>query len=465
MIDDSGYVWWGWWAKAWERIPTSDEWQQISTHVEGRPEIGLFDRRSLRYYLAVATDLRRSTDSDARIPSPEPSATPHYYSDDYFPVWFRLESIRETSEVEFRSTFGFVPMAEDQTLFWEDSSDPPEQDLVEVIRTASSSVLHISDLHFGEDFGFSGSESPYGQSTLDQIIARYLRDARTDIGVVVVSGDLITRGMERHYRDVTAFLDLLLSQLGLSRNHVVVVPGNHDLWLDDASNFTYSHDYKHELGYRTWYGQFFNESDANLKLERVKLYDCADGMSLGFLQVNSARLRERETMEFGFVGSHRYIELLKVLSEIERDRICRMFVLHHHLIPVPGTEGFGSGRPISVTVDSGRIIEDLQRYGIDLVLHGHQHLPFLGSVSRRSLNEYGLADGHLYHLYVLGAGSAGAKADRLTPELRVNAFGLYSFVGDEMTAVFVEITPGGNARRTGEARIPVRGLMALPSDG
>ena len=48
-----------------------------------------------------------------------------------------------------------------------------------------------------------------------------------------------------------------------------------------------------------------------------------------------------------------------------------MFVLHHHLLPVPGT-----GRERNIVYDAGDAIECLQRSGVDLVLSGHKHVPY-----------------------------------------------------------------------------------------
>ena len=49
----------------------------------------------------------------------------------------------------------------------------------------------------------------------------------------------------------------------------------------------------------------------------------------------------------------------------------RIFVLHHHLLPVPGT-----GRERNIVYDAGDAIECLQRAGVDLVLSGHKHVPY-----------------------------------------------------------------------------------------
>src|SRR6266511_1406459 len=49
----------------------------------------------------------------------------------------------------------------------------------------------------------------------------------------------------------------------------------------------------------------------------------------------------------------------------------RVFVCHHHLLPVPGT-----GRERNVIYDAGDAIECLQRSGVNLVLSGHKHVPY-----------------------------------------------------------------------------------------
>jgi 3',5'-cyclic AMP phosphodiesterase CpdA len=49
----------------------------------------------------------------------------------------------------------------------------------------------------------------------------------------------------------------------------------------------------------------------------------------------------------------------------------RIFVVHHHLLPVPGT-----GRERNIVNDAGDALECLQRAGVDLVLSGHKHVPY-----------------------------------------------------------------------------------------
>ena len=53
------------------------------------------------------------------------------------------------------------------------------------------------------------------------------------------------------------------------------------------------------------------------------------------------------------------------------DAFLRIFVLHHHLLPVPGT-----GRERNVVHDAGDTLECLQRANVHLVLSGHKHVPY-----------------------------------------------------------------------------------------
>ena len=58
-------------------------------------------------------------------------------------------------------------------------------------------------------------------------------------------------------------------------------------------------------------------------------------------------------------------------SSSSRTADFRVFVLHHHLLPIPGT-----GRERNVVHDAGDTLEVLQRAGVNLVLSGHKHVPY-----------------------------------------------------------------------------------------
>ena len=74
-------------------------------------------------------------------------------------------------------------------------------------------------------------------------------------------------------------------------------------------------------------------------------------------------------LDHGQIGRGRYRWIEEQFRREEAD--LKIFVLHHHLLPVPGT-----GRERNVVYDAGDAIECLQRAGVDLVLSGHKHVPY-----------------------------------------------------------------------------------------
>jgi Icc protein len=50
----------------------------------------------------------------------------------------------------------------------------------------------------------------------------------------------------------------------------------------------------------------------------------------------------------------------------------KIFALHHHLLPVPGT-----GRERSTVTDAGDLLEVLIEAGTHVVLSGHKHVPYV----------------------------------------------------------------------------------------
>ena len=73
-------------------------------------------------------------------------------------------------------------------------------------------------------------------------------------------------------------------------------------------------------------------------------------------------------LDHGVVGRSRY-DWIEEQFGPESD--FRVFVLHHHLLPIPGT-----GRERNVVHDAGDTLEVLQRSKVNLVLSGHKHVPY-----------------------------------------------------------------------------------------
>jgi 3',5'-cyclic AMP phosphodiesterase CpdA len=181
-------------------------------------------------------------------------------------------------------------------------------------------LAHISDLHAG---------SPYFVPNLMDRAIVEINELKPD--AVLVTGDLTEMGYRQEYLLAKSYLDRLDCRRRL------VIPGNHD-----SRNVGYVH-FEALFGPRScvWH-------------ER--------GISV--VGVDSTE----PDLDHGHIGRARYSWLTEQFSEPAR---FRMLMLHHHLLPVPGT-----GRERNVVYDAGDVLEVLQRCGVNLVLSGHKHVPY-----------------------------------------------------------------------------------------
>jgi len=184
----------------------------------------------------------------------------------------------------------------------------------------SLTIAQISDIHCG------GPD--FVPSLLERAI-REINDLEPDI--VICSGDLTTFGFKHEYALARTYLDQIECE------SVVVIPGNHD-----SRNVGYVH-----------FEDMFGDRNSVLRLGGVTV-----------VAVDSTE----PDLDHGQIGRGRY----RWIEEQFTDAVdLRIFVLHHHLLPVPGT-----GRERNVVYDAGDVIECLQRAGVDLVLSGHKHVPY-----------------------------------------------------------------------------------------
>jgi len=179
-------------------------------------------------------------------------------------------------------------------------------------------IAHLSDIHCGDPH--------FVPDLMDRAIAE-INGLEPDI--VVCSGDLTTFGFKEEYAQAKRYLDRI------ECDSFVVVPGNHD-----SRNVGYLH-------FEDLYGPR------------------SSVLSKGACTVVAVDSTEPD-LDHGSVGRGRYGWIEEQFDE-NPSRL-RVFVLHHHLLPVPGT-----GRERNVVHDAGDALECLQRAGVQLVLSGHMH--------------------------------------------------------------------------------------------
>jgi Icc protein len=181
-------------------------------------------------------------------------------------------------------------------------------------------IVQLSDLHCGQQF--------FLPHLLERAISE-VNELRPD--VVVVSGDLTSNGFKDEYALARAYLDRLDCE------SIVVIPGNHD-----SRNVGYVH-----------FDELFGERNSVLRLAGVTI-----------VAVDSTE----PDLDNGQIGRGRYRWIEEQFAD---PADLRVFVLHHHLLPVPGT-----GRERNIVNDAGDTLEALQRARVDLVLAGHKHVPY-----------------------------------------------------------------------------------------
>jgi Icc protein len=182
-------------------------------------------------------------------------------------------------------------------------------------------IAHLSDLHTGSQYFVS--------NLLDRALVE-VNDLNPDM--VLVTGDLTSMGFRQEFREAREYLDRL------SCPDVLVVPGNHD-----SRNVGYAH-----------FERLFATREPVIRKNGVTV-----------VGVDSTE----PDLDNGRIGRHRYSwiksEFLKQPDDF------KIFLLHHHLLPIPGT-----GRERNIVNDAGDVLEVLVACGVNLVLSGHKHVPY-----------------------------------------------------------------------------------------
>ena len=97
-------------------------------------------------------------------------------------------------------------------------------------------VLQVSDMQFGRNHRFGPLGLPPPDDQFDSLLKRLQADLAylgeqhgLQPDILAVTGDLAELGKKTEFEDALAFIEQLTSFLKLDRNHVIIIPGNHDI--------------------------------------------------------------------------------------------------------------------------------------------------------------------------------------------------------------------------------------------
>ncbi len=191
-------------------------------------------------------------------------------------------------------------------------------------------IVQMSDIHVG-----SGLFRP----ELLEAAIREANDLKPDL--VAIAGDLTTDGYRWEFEEAKSYLDRLECP------NIVIVPGNHD-----AASVGYRH-FEDLFGPRECAVTFqVPEGEAKVVAVDSTKPDLAEGE----------------------IGREHYAWIDSQFRGWDRGP--KIFLLHHHILAVPGT-----GRDTNNLRDAGDVMAILRDLRVDLVLAGHRHVPYVWSIS------------------------------------------------------------------------------------
>jgi hypothetical protein len=133
-------------------------------------------------------------------------------------------------------------------------------------------------------------------------------------------------------------------------------------------------------------------------------------------------------------------------------------VLHHHIVSVTRVDIPDGKTPVSLTLDAGELIEGFCKSHVGYILHGHQHVPFVGTVSRMNISnpDFKTWDASKGNLFVLGSGTTGAKREWLSNEFQKNAFSIYVPRDNHLDVSIFQFSPNEGASLYWKGAIPLQ---------
>jgi len=118
---------------------------------------------------------------------------------------------------------------------------------------------------------------------------------------------------------------------------------------------------------------------------------------------------------------------------------------------------------VGVCLDAGELISEFQAQGFQFALHGHGHVPFVGTVGTVArVMDHSIEDGAYKFagihtpMFVLGCGSSGAHRNHLPPQFARNVFGLYQPGSSGLQVTFEQYDELGPCEPLWSMTLPTR---------
>jgi 3',5'-cyclic AMP phosphodiesterase CpdA len=164
---------------------------------------------------------------------------------------------------------------------------------------------------------------------------------------IAVTGDLVNLALEAEFAPARVWLE----RVG-APDHVSVVPGNHDAYVR-ATRHHFTEAFAD-----------FMRGDADAATGPVRMPFLRRRGPLALIGVSTA-VPTAPLLATGRLGAAQREALDRILNQLSTEAIFRVLLIHHPL---------RSKSRYKRLTDSAQLLPLLKRHGVDLILHGHDHL-------------------------------------------------------------------------------------------
>lgn len=467
LIDEKGFVWWGWWAKLGENAP-----ELITKHKIEASSISIFliNPNDKMYYKAEGEKFASLDGED--MACPEPTCAPAYYQNMRLKIWLKITGIRameEPEEKQFFSCYSFChvrehladkgvglrdiefndcqancietftmqpvsiwflrdripsdePVSEDFITIWKESKQRRANFSKYPYKTKTDKIMIMSDLHFGDHHAFTGKTGEYKNLAEAVIKMQYNEQDRQSGGNakelysgLIISGDFTWAAKPKEFDAACKFIGDISANYGLKPEQLAIVPGNHDIRFRDDDKEGPSAPIeiatiKASQNYRKFYKKVYNgltpEEPAFCMGRRI---ETKYGLPIEIVCLDSNILQQSKDhfVGQGFVGMEQLDRIKREMELLPEHFSYRILVLHHNILQASYQEEILPDKSYSVLLDCGRILDFIKEYRINLVIHGHNHANLVTGITlKKKLDDPNDYD-HFFHIIAIG--STGVK--------------------------------------------------------
>ncbi|MEX0960313.1 MAG: metallophosphoesterase [Burkholderiales bacterium] len=286
-------------------------------------------------------------------------------------------------------------------------------------------IAVISDLHVGAGARaadlclHTDPKVPRDKDYVDTFV-RFLEREGITADFLIVPGDVSNAAQPDEFKVASINIERIRVALSVSEGRLIVVPGNHDVdwsiikhYPDDRSGLRFKQRYDPLCQGDCVFHKVFARAQHRSLLAAP--FCCVWEFDNALVAGHNSSLHDGPNAEVhhGLVPSETVVELERILSRLDRsEEKLKIFVVHHH--PILYSDPVGDEPDFSAMTNAENLLNLLEQFRFDLIIHGHKHKPNFNTYIKNSTHP----------LAILGAGSFSYLLDTRWSGLVNNQFHL-----------------------------------------